>query len=163
MAALQQSERLHGLPVGLIHPNKRRLVGGYERRRRADDMGGGERRRWITNMMQSEEIRSISRRASSGSITAITHPPPIGFFIYVTATYGQWGGGGLATCLSPTKGAPSQQLHITDCSRQLKETPGVARPAVWGVWPPPGSARSRWVSRLPVLAMADLPALALGN
>lgn len=160
--------RFHGRGVSPIHPNKKRLVGGL-----CGETAGWwhrwrSRRRWITNMMHSEEIRSISRRASSGSITAITHPPLIGIFlIYVPATYGQSGGGGgemichlfISKQWSPVRAITYDSLY----SRQLKETPGVVCPAVWGVWPPPGLACSRCVSRLPVLAMADLPALALGN
>lgn len=32
----------HGRRISLIHPIKRRLVGGYVGRQEADDMGGGE-------------------------------------------------------------------------------------------------------------------------
>ncbi len=32
----------HGRSISLIHPIKRRLVGGYVGRQGADDMGGGE-------------------------------------------------------------------------------------------------------------------------
>lgn len=63
--------RFHGAHVGLIHP-----IRGEICRRLCRKTGGwwcGRRRRkWITNMIQGEQIRSVSWRACSAAISTIT-------------------------------------------------------------------------------------------
>lgn len=79
--------------------------------------GWRRRRRWITNMIQSEEIRSISRRACSGSISTITRPPLIWlWFMFQQHTDSRGGKKIFGTCLSRNNGAQCAQLHLTDLS-----------------------------------------------
>lgn len=127
---------------------------------------GWRRRRWITNMIQSEEIRSISRRACSGSISTITRPPLIWLWFMFQQHTDSRGGKKNIWNLFISKQWSTVRTITSDrpFSRQLKETPGVLRSVSllfeeFDLRP----ACSRCVSWLPVLAMADLPALGLGN
>lgn len=127
--------------------------------------GWRRRRRWITNMIQSEEIRSISGRACSRSISTITHPPLIWlWFMFQLHTVGGGGGGGLALVYLWTMdySASDYIWLILDNSRRLLVR-CVVRPAVWRVCPLPGLTCCKCVFWLPMLAMADLPALGPGN
>lgn len=156
----------YGRSISLIHPLKRRLVGQLCRKTGGWWYGWRRKRRWITNMIQSEAIRSISRRTCCRSICTITHPPLIWlWFMFQQHTFSQektichlfiskqW---------SAVQAVTSDRLFIVDNSRRLLVWRAVC-PAVWGVCPLPGLACSRCVSRLHVLAMADLPAPGLGN
>lgn len=152
-----------GRSVSIIHPNKKRLAGGYVGKWEADDMGGGEgedeSQIWCKVMRldpyQGEQAVDLSPLSHIRLLSD--------FFIYVPATFDQWGEKNyLALVYLQTNGAQCQWLYMTDFildnSRRL---------LVWCVLLFEEFdlclACSMCVNRLPMLVTADLPALALGN
>ena len=99
------------------NPSKQKEIA----RRSYREMGGWwhrwrRRGRWIANVMQREKIRSISRRASSRSITIKTVPPLIRFFIVMILLHVRPVGRKkrFGTCICPNNGASHEQFNTTD-------------------------------------------------
>lgn len=156
----------HGEGAGLIHPIKRE-IGRRLCRKTGGWWYGWRRRRWITNMIQGEEIRSVSWRACSAASSTITQLVLSDFDL----CYSQWWKEEKKLALVYLQTMDHSVSY--DVSLTLFQTTQgdswcgaccAVGPAVWGVsssasvWP-----RSRCVSQLPVFSMADLPALGLGN
>lgn len=121
----------HDWRVGLIHPIKRKLAGGYVERHEADDMGGegGE----DESQIWSKVMRLAPYQGEhTVDLSPLSHVHPLSDFDLCSSKY---------LALSWNNGAQCARLHLTDLfldnSRRLLVC-RVVCPAVWRVWPPSG-------------------------
>ena len=153
--------RQTGPSISLIRPVKGDWSEDIWEDRRLMLTAGGESQ--ITNMIQSEEIRSVSRRACSGSISTITHP----LLICLWFIFSQHAASG--EMIWHFFIAKQRAVAVSDYIWQtLFETiQGDSRRAVRSVLLFEEFALclvcSRCLSQLPGFSTADLPALGRGN